>query len=49
MKNLPEKKGYHIRNIYYSNENGDIIKSSLKHLENEELHYSKFFRRNKYR
>ena len=45
MKILPEKKGYHIRNIYYSNENGDIIKSSLKNLENEELHYSKFFRK----
>lgn len=47
MKILPEKKGYRIRNIYYSNENGDIIKSNLKNLESEELHYSKFFRKHK--
>lgn len=47
MKTLPEKKGYRIRNIYYSNENGEIVKSSLKNLEKEELHYSRFFRRNK--
>ena len=47
MKILPEKKGYRIRNVYYSNENGDIIKSSLKNLESEELHYSKFFRKHK--
>jgi cytidine deaminase len=47
MKILPEKKGYRIRNIYYSNENGEIAKSSLKNLEKEELHYSRFFRQNK--
>jgi cytidine deaminase len=47
MKILPEKKGYRIRNIYYSNENGDIVTSSLKNLDNEELHYSRFFRKNK--
>lgn len=45
MKVLPEKKGYRIRNIYYSNENGEIVKSSLKNLEKEELHYSRFFRK----
>jgi hypothetical protein len=44
MKRLPEKKGYRIRNIYYSNENGEILKSNLKNLEKEELHYSRFFR-----
>jgi cytidine deaminase len=48
MKVLPQKKGYRIRNIYYSNENGEITKSSLQNLEKEELHYSRFFRRNKY-
>lgn len=47
MKNLPEKKGYRIKNIYYSNDNGDIVKSNLKNLENEELHYSRFFRKNR--
>lgn len=45
MKILPQKKGYKIKNIYYSNDNGAIVKSSLKNLENEELHYSRFYRR----
>ena len=49
MRILPEKKGYRIRNIYYSNENGEIVKSSLTNLQKEELHYSRFFRKNKYR
>lgn len=44
MKNLPEKKGYKIKNIFYSDENENIIKSSLKNLENEDLHYSRFYR-----
>jgi len=46
MKILPERKGYKIQNIYYSDDNGDIIKSNLRILENEELHISRFFRRN---
>jgi hypothetical protein len=45
MKILPEKKGYIIKNVYYSNNNGDIVKSSLKILENEELHYSRYYKR----
>ena len=45
IKFLPEKKGYKIKKIYYSNYNGEIIKSDIKTLENEELHYSSFFRR----
>ena len=44
MKSLPEKKGYKIRNIYYSNDNGEIIKSNFKILEKEELHYSRYYR-----
>ena len=44
MKILPEKKGYKIKNIYYSNDNGEIIKTNLNNLENEELHYSRFYR-----
>lgn len=48
MKTLPEKKGYRIRHIYYSNEHGEIIKSTLSNLEKEELHYSRFFRKNRY-
>lgn len=44
LKTLPQKKGYKIKNIYYSNDNGLIIKSSIKILEKEELHYSRFYR-----
>lgn len=44
MKILPEKKGYKIKNIYYSNDNGEIVKSSLNNLEKEDLHYSRYYR-----
>ena len=44
IKVLPEKKGYKIKNIYYSDDNENIVKSNLKTLENEELHYSKYYR-----
>jgi hypothetical protein len=46
MKSIPETKGYRIKNVYYSNDNGMIVKSNLYKLENEELHYSRCFRRN---
>jgi hypothetical protein len=45
MKKLPEKKGYKIRDIYYSNDNEDIIKSNFKILEKEELHYSRYYKK----
>lgn len=45
MKTLPQKKGYKIKNIYYSNDYGEIVKSSIKNLETEGLHYSRFYRR----
>ena len=45
MKILPYKKGYKIENIYYSDENGNIIKTNLKTLDSEDKHYSKYFRR----
>ena len=48
IKKLPAKKGYRIKNIYYSNENGEIVKTNVTNLEKEELHFSKFFRRNKF-
>jgi hypothetical protein len=44
MKTLPIKLGYKIQNVYYSNENGDIIKSSLKNLEMDKPHYSKYYK-----
>ena len=46
MTYLPEKKGYKIKSIYYSNNAGDIIKTDLQTLEKEEKHYSRFYRRN---
>lgn len=44
MKTLPIKLGYKIQNIYYSNEKGDIVKSNITTLENENPHYSRFYR-----
>ncbi len=46
MKKLPQKKGYKIQNIYYSDSEGNIIKTSLTTLDNEEKHYSRFYRQN---
>lgn len=48
MKTMPQKKGYKIRNIYYSDDKGNIIKSSLNILENEEQHFSRFYRRKRH-
>ena len=47
IKTLPEKKGYRIKNIYYSNEYGEIIKSNIKKLESEEPHYSMYYKTNR--
>lgn len=44
MKTLPPKLGYKIKDIYYSNENGDIVKSSIKNLENELPYYTRYYR-----
>ena len=44
METMPNKKGYKIRNIYYSGENGDIIKTTLNKLKCEAPHYSKYYR-----
>jgi GTPase Era involved in 16S rRNA processing len=41
---IPKKKGYKIDNIYYSNDEGKIVKTNLQTLENEEQHYSKYYR-----
>jgi hypothetical protein len=35
--------------MYYSNDNGEIIKSSIKKLESEEPQYSRFYRQHKIR
>lgn len=45
MQKFPPKIGYKIVNVYYSNSEGDIIKTNLKSLNEEEKHYSYYFRR----
>jgi cytidine deaminase len=44
MKILPEKKGYKIQNIYYSDSDGNIVKTTLSNLDNEEKHFSKYYK-----
>ena len=39
-----KKKGYHIRHIYYSDHNNNIIKTNLNSLLKEDIHISSFFR-----
>jgi cytidine deaminase len=45
MSEIPEKKGYKIQNIYYSDSDGNIVKTNLSNLMNEEQHYSRFYRK----
>ena len=45
MRTLPEKLGYKIKHIYYSNNTGEIIKTNLQKLEIEDKHYSKYYRK----
>jgi hypothetical protein len=44
MKTLPLRLGYKITNVYYSNSDGNILKSTIQYLEEEEYHYSRFYR-----
>lgn len=41
---LPKKRGYNIQDIYYSNTYGDIVKTTLTELDNEEKHISQYYR-----
>jgi cytidine deaminase len=41
MKTLPVKKGYKIQNIFYSDCEGNIVKTTLRKLDREEKHYTK--------
>ena len=38
---LLQKKGYKIHRIYYSNENGEIVNTTLNALLKQELHHSR--------
>ena len=44
MKKLSIKKGYKIQNVYYSDNNENIIKTTLYALDNEEKHYSRYYK-----
>ena len=41
IKIIPLKKDYKIKEIYYSNSEGNIIKTSLENLDKEEYHYTR--------
>lgn len=46
IRSLSLKKGYHVRHIYYSTDQGSIIKTKLVDLESEpEQHISRYFRK----
>lgn len=46
MKDLPQKFGYKIQNVYYSDTHENIVKTTLCKLDNEDKHYGKRYRRN---
>jgi hypothetical protein len=43
MSILPQTMGYKLKNIYYSNADGEIIKTNLHKLTTSEQHYSKMY------
>ncbi len=43
MSTLPQKKGYRIANVLYTNSDGNIEKKKLSELMTEELHFSKLY------
>ena len=45
MGTIPQKKGYKIQNIYYSDDENNIIRTNLNKLNNEAQYFSKFYRR----
>ncbi len=48
MSKIGPEKGYKIKNIYYSSNNGTIIKTSLNKLKNDnDFHVSCFYRNKK--
>ena len=50
MQKLPIQKGYRITKVYYSNSDGDIVKTSLKHLQKDEnKHITRFYKINNFR
>ena len=49
MIEIPKKRGYKIEDIYYSENNGTIIKTNINKLLNEPVHHvSSYYRNNQY-
>jgi len=49
LSNLPQKKGYILKNIYYSNSEGSIIKTNLKSLiESKDYHITRYYLNHNY-
>lgn len=48
MKTLPQKLGYNVQRVYYSNSDGYIVKTSLAQLDADEKHFSRFTKQCKY-
>lgn len=44
MVSMPQKKGYKIHRVYYSNENGEIENTTLNALLKQEQHYSRGYK-----
>jgi len=45
MKKIPPKKGYTIRHVYYSDENGEIQCETLEQLNTGNPHISRYYKR----
>ena len=46
MSIIPQQKGYKIKHIYYSDNDGAIVKTTLNKLQNDDqIHYSRFYRK----
>jgi hypothetical protein len=48
MSLLPPYKGYSIKYVYYSNDDGTIVKTNLRSLQNEPAYYTRFDRDTSY-
>jgi hypothetical protein len=46
MKMLPERRGYRIKNVYYSNVEGNILQTTIRKLESEEMHVTRYWKNN---
>ena len=46
MTHLPPKYGFQIKNVVYSNGEGELVKIKLSHLKQQKNYVSSYFRRN---